>query len=455
VDLEPFELHPADPAAIRAAGEDLMALARTLIDQESLMLSVFSWLPAHWAGVAADELRNAPAPVSRAAQESVVRHSFAGSALAYWAAQVESYNAEALALRVRLAAARINPFVDLEEATRELRDRWLMAHETYIVDGGDRAARMFSEGPTSANIEYLRQFDVLPAGRDGVFPDLWRELVPPTSDEVTLLNWNIGMGYEDGLGNERGTEISEIRRIAEIIANSDADIVTLQEVWGLPWLASETGRSQLERELESITGRAWHLEFSQTTTTSLKDGDDVVVGGIPYGNLVAIQYGEGLTHHEVLFDREIQDEAHEPRRVIGVQVQTDGGGVLNVAGTHISTETQNGSSDAEQARQINAVHDIVANDGVPTVVAGDFNQQPGLSDGGMAVLDFGRDGYSDVAHDERSTHEAGHIDHVLVEQGLRPHNVSIVEGDPDGSGGGSELSDHDGILVDLDVPSDR
>lgn len=456
VDLEPFEQHPADPATIRASGEDLMALARALIDQESLMLSVFRWLPAHWSGVASDELRNAPEPVSRAAQESVVRHSFGGAVLNYWAEQVESFNNTVLTIRATLNFTRSLPLFDPETVTANARRDWRTAHNKYIVDGGERTAQMLAEGPTSANIAQLREFDVLPGGRDEVFPDLWRELVPPTSDEVTLLNLNIGMGYKDDLGNERGTEIDEIEAIARIIANSDADIVTLQEVWGLDRIiGNDHYRGMLEAELHRLTGRDWHLYYSETTTTQLKDGDRVVMDDIPYGHLVAVQYGEGITNSHQLYDQEINVEAREPRRVLGVQVHTDGGGVLNVAGTHISTQDGSGSSDGEQARQINAIHDIVTNDGVPTVVAGDFNQRPGNSDAGQALGGFTSGGYTDVGRDERATHEAGHIDHVLTESGLRPHNVSIVEGDPDGSGGGSQLSDHDGILVDLDVPSDR
>ena len=63
MDLEPFELHPGSPSMIRAAGEDMTAIARTMIDQESLLVSRFSFLPAYWQGVAADELRDAPEPV--------------------------------------------------------------------------------------------------------------------------------------------------------------------------------------------------------------------------------------------------------------------------------------------------------------------------------------------------------------------------------------------------------
>jgi endonuclease/exonuclease/phosphatase family metal-dependent hydrolase len=455
--LEPFEEHPADPAAIRASGEELMAVARTMIDQESLMLQVFTWLPAHWSGVASEELRHQPAPVRRAAQESVVRHSWAGAVLGYWAEQVESFNNTVSTIRTTLNFTRSLPFFDPEVATANARRDWRTAHEKYIVDGGERTAQMFAEGPTSANIAQMREFEVLPAGRDGVFPDLWQELYPPTSDEVRLLNFNIGMGYEDTFGNERGTEPEEIGRIARMIANSNADIVTLQEVWGLESvLGDERRRGLLESELERLTGRDWQLYYSHTVDTKLEDGDGhVLEPDIPYGHLVAVQYGEGVTGSERLFDERISVEANEDRRALGLQVQTEGGGQLNVVNTHISTQDGSGSSDGEQARQIDAIHDTVRNDGVPTVVAGDFNQDPETSGAGAEILDFVRDGYVDTGNDERATHEGGHIDHVLAEGGLRPNNVRIIEGDPDGSGGGSELSDHDGILVDLEVPSDR
>lgn len=456
MDLVPFDQHPGDPGAIRAAGDDLTAVARTTLDLERVALSVFRPALRSWEGVASEELRAAPAPVRRAGLQSAVRHSWGGAVLGYWAGQISAFNSAVVTVRTMLDLKRQIFFVDQEEALANASREWHRVHDQYIVDGGDRVAQMLAEGPTSANQEFLRQMDLAPAGIDRVFVGLWQELVPPTSDRVTLLNLNIGMGYKDDYGDARGTEPHEIREIAERIVTSGADIATMQEVWGLDWLVGNGEfRGMLEAELERLTGDDWQLHFQRATMTS----QDTPFGdreNIPYGNMIAVRYGDGITSSAEVMNERISVEAAEPRRVLGVQVQTEDGGVLNVATTHISTDSQRGSSDEEQARQIEALLGHTTRDSVPTVVTGDFNQTGDPdTEPGIALHNYRDSGLTDVDEGGDVTHSAGRIDHVFTDPGVRGSNVRRIEGDPDGNGRGSDLTDHDGVIVDLEVPADR
>jgi endonuclease/exonuclease/phosphatase family metal-dependent hydrolase len=215
------------------------------------------------------------------------------------------------------------------------------------------------------------------------------------------------------------------------------------------------------------------LVFTETARTGLAAAlyDDV-----PAGTLIAVRLGGPVTEvsDPNLVNTDISSHPDNVNRLRGVQLQTEGGGTLNVYTTHIPTEDAV-DGDQEQANQLNRVRQIIQHDWAPSVLTGDFNQEIDDSAGGEAVAGFEDAGLTDAGADAGPTLGDSRIDYVFTERGAVPDEgtAAVFEGDPadvDGDGDpdvldrfgeaeadgtGSRLTDHDGLAVDIEVPADR
>ncbi|MGH3930324.1 MAG: endonuclease/exonuclease/phosphatase family protein [Pseudonocardiaceae bacterium] len=150
------------------------------------------------------------------------------------------------------------------------------------------------------------------------------------------------------------------------------------------------------------------------------------------------------------------------------QICAAAGDTLNVFTTHVHSGSRGelGGDDDERADQINTAVDALAENPGPTVFTGDLNIDYDSSRERDGVLERNTESAAAVARleDELGFANAGdaagptsnygegdQIDYVFTSPDLTPDsdNAQKVEGDPEGN---QDLSDHDGIAVDIDIP---
>lgn len=105
---------------------------------------------------------------------------------------------------------------------------------------------------------------------------------------VRLLNLNIGQGAGNSPGDSAGTDSEDISKIAQVIADQDTDIATVQEVF-------QHDIFDLEEELENRTGDNWDVRFEEASTKYHANDDWPIIGDIinaPFGNAVLVREGD-------------------------------------------------------------------------------------------------------------------------------------------------------------------
>lgn len=102
---------------------------------------------------------------------------------------------------------------------------------------------------------------------------------------ISVLNFNIGQGDENSPGNSGGTDHGDIDDIAQIIADEDVDVVTVQEMFGQE-------REHLEQELRERTGDDWTVHFGEASN-KIYWSDGYWHRGVstPFGNAIAVRHG--------------------------------------------------------------------------------------------------------------------------------------------------------------------
>lgn len=102
---------------------------------------------------------------------------------------------------------------------------------------------------------------------------------------IGMLNLNIGQGYENTPRNSAGTDHGDIGAIAQVIADADVDVVTIQEMFGQE-------ADDLERELRERTGDEWTVYFGQASEKVYwSDGFRPRGFHEPFGNAIAVRHG--------------------------------------------------------------------------------------------------------------------------------------------------------------------
>ncbi|MEQ4301090.1 hypothetical protein ABNF97_06815 [Plantactinospora sp. B6F1] len=105
---------------------------------------------------------------------------------------------------------------------------------------------------------------------------------------IGMLNLNIGQGYKNEPFNSEGTDRGDMDLIAQIIAGSNVEVATLQEVFG-----SDVER--LERELRERTGDDWTIYFGEASEKPYwSDGIRPVGLHEPFGNAIAVRHGDAI-----------------------------------------------------------------------------------------------------------------------------------------------------------------
>lgn len=137
----------------------------------------------------------------------------------------------------------------------------------------------------------------------------WADRAEPSS--IRLLNLNVGRGKGNWPWQGAGTEDGELDEIAEIILDNDADVVTLQEVFGSDVFPVEVfGNESIVSRLRAETGDEWNVHFS--TADHKFDNQDLgdffhLDDAEPFGNAILVREGDLIEDSEMIADETLQE----------------------------------------------------------------------------------------------------------------------------------------------------
>jgi hypothetical protein len=230
--VQPFDKHTANAGELESCGADLLAAVGESITNGDLTRQAYAPAVANWSGVCAPEIAAAHSAFTAGAESSRAALAWAAVTIRYWAAQVRSFNQRVdeivSALNSRApsygatgsngqppdAGAIASAKAAAEAAAKQ---DWWTAYNTYIVDGGNRAASMLQQGPTEQNISEAIRVGALNAPEGwNPLPGMWEALrgnaIPPFDSPLGLLGLGLfGLGR---LGSFSGWGASWMDKVA-------------------------------------------------------------------------------------------------------------------------------------------------------------------------------------------------------------------------------------------------
>lgn len=278
---------------------------------------------------------------------------------------------------------------------------------------------------------------------------------PRTADDLRVMTLNVGGGHGNAPYESDGMDPGDVDELAQRIASQDVDVATLQEVW-------QMDLPELERQLERITGDEWDLHFAEASSKVRSDDDwaGTIFFDQPFGNVIAVRRGDGVTGSELVGTQKLDaigDDGSDGRVAISVRVFTEDGGSVDIATAHTDYGDVSEEARAQQIEDLRTFAEAGAG-GRPVVITGDLNDTRGSDDPSSRALDamVTEHGYTD-AGDIGATSDYGNgrrIDFIFTSDGIDTGTPGRVQGDsPDKAGEDHDLSDHDGIVVDIELPA--
>ncbi|RDI26560.1 endonuclease/exonuclease/phosphatase family protein [Lentzea flaviverrucosa] len=309
---------------------------------------------------------------------------------------------------------------------------------------------------------------------------------PPAETSVTVLNLNAAMGFELKPGNADGTDATpeDIGLLADDVLKHPADVVHLQE------MAVNAARD-LRALLSERTGAEWQLNWAHSTVASYYEGkaenEEPIWRDVSAGNAQLIRIGAGIrSQRPITLDGEGLPNGEPDQGILlpttkpdkgrrsfqGAEITTEHG-KIDVYNTHLALERD--FSDADRAKDVEALQRFTESRTNPAVITGDFNQvidsmsiepeSPGelypvpsrSPDTVFALTEFMKKyGYTDVAKDLGTTSNrqpnnelkklfAARIDYILA-RGLKTRDTAKIK---------SHESDHWGLVTTIDPGSER
>ena len=265
----------------------------------------------------------------------------------------------------------------------------------------------------------------LPGVRPAPGPDQ-----PPIPVRLVTFNIRHGAGHDDRV---------DLPRLAKVLQAADADVICLQEV------DRYFGRRSEDVDQALLLSRALDMQLAWGPAI-----DEPRPDGEPR------QYGNALLSRLPILISDVHPlpGGGEPRSALRTLVELDGG-ALWVTTTHLSPGS--GADRAAQAVALAGLHDEPMETGV---LVGDLN-----ADAGAPELDVLRERFTDawqlararsdqarrwsLRADQGLTHPARHprvrIDQVWVSAGVTVRDARVLDG--------TDCSDHNPLLVDLEITS--
>jgi endonuclease/exonuclease/phosphatase family metal-dependent hydrolase len=253
---------------------------------------------------------------------------------------------------------------------------------------------------------------------------------PPIPVRLVTFNTHHGVG---------GDRRHDLPRLAKLLAATDADVISLQEV------DRHFGERSEDVDQALLLSRALDMQLAWGPAID-QPGPD----GEPR------QYGNALLSRLPILISDVHrlPGGGEPRSVLRTMVELDGG-ALWVTATHLS-----GGNAERRAAQVAALADLHTRGMETGVIVGDFNGEPEAPEFDVLRQRFtdawqlararddqagwrfwrGEDGDTFPAHSPRKR-----IDHVWVSEGVAVAGAHV--------GGGEGASDHLPLVVDLEVRS--
>ncbi|HYD53002.1 MAG TPA: endonuclease/exonuclease/phosphatase family protein [Gemmatimonadaceae bacterium] len=242
----------------------------------------------------------------------------------------------------------------------------------------------------------------------------------PAPRELTVLVYNVHAG-KDAAGKDN------LERVAALVREVDADVVLLQE-------------------LDVNTRRSGGVD--QPSVLSRLAGRQVVFG--PIFDYQGGQYGIGvLSRWPITGDSVVRlivnppqpraGGAYEPRIALRARIATPWG-PLTVVNTHIDASRED-TYRRQEVSTILAVARAAVATGVPTLVGGDMNSEPGSAVQDSARAGGLRDAWPECGRGDSLTFPAGtgvkRIDYLYLTGGIRCSDARVLR---------SDASDHSPVL---------
>lgn len=466
----PFPHQPGDASApaqnlVRAGGQ-IRAFGGALQTAHSpVPANVGGLLDAPAAGVIDSPLLDV--------QKTSRASTFAAGALGIYESARQTYNNEIDRLNAEWTESSGTPTpedaTDDEKAAArealaakraELRGRQGSA-EGHLDNAATEVAGLLGKGPESMSDPAVA----------GMIQTGLRHVPPPSENGRTayplrLMTLNVGGGKYNEWDNQKGFDPGDVPGLARRILDEEVDVANLQEMF-------DGDVSALEDELEKQSGDDWTLAFAPATLKPQGGGQHGLYR--QFGNVIAVRTSwdstpgaTGLT----LVDAERHKLAEGPmfdfgdpqdaRSMVAVTVETPAGERVTISTAHTD---YGGVPDEDQARQIEDLRrhtEEFADEsgGDHTVITGDLNHTVDeKSEAGAALREY-EEAYENAGEDAGPTSDYGdedagakRIDYVWTSNGLEPSGADRVEGDqPEIPGPDENMSDHDGIVTDIDVP---
>jgi endonuclease/exonuclease/phosphatase family metal-dependent hydrolase len=226
--------------------------------------------------------------------------------------------------------------------------------------------------------------------------------------EITLklMTYNIRRGIgKDGRLN--------LNHTAEVIKNSNADIISLQEV------ERHSIRTGFQDQIKILSNK---LDMNYAYGKSI--------------NVLNGEYGNGLISLYPIEEYKVYDmPSHSEQRTILRTVISIGSHRMAVYNTHL------GLNEAERKEQLDFIIQLVKEETLDYVLMGDMNTK---SDKLTAVADFLKDSAQNSEQQQQSTFEEkgvqGRIDYIFVSPNMQVENYDVVI---------SEASDHYPVVSEI------
>ncbi|MFZ5351904.1 MAG: endonuclease/exonuclease/phosphatase family protein [Bacillota bacterium] len=226
--------------------------------------------------------------------------------------------------------------------------------------------------------------------------------------DISIMTYNIHRGI-----NKKGKH--DLDSIREVLENSGADIIALQEV------ERNSIRTMFKDQVKFLADKL-SMYYAYGKSLSILNGQ--------YGNAVLSRYP--IEEYEV-----IQLPYKDERRTVLKASIAVGDYKLAVFNTHL------GLSNSERDEQLVILREIIKNESMPFLLMGDFNTN--LED--LNVFEgIARDsaGFTNVKPDNTFESEElnARIDYIFVSEGIVPHDYQTIK---------SDASDHYPVICKINI----
>lgn len=248
----------------------------------------------------------------------------------------------------------------------------------------------------------------------------------PADTDIRVMAFNIHHGADR-------TDILDLERVAEVIEDSGAEIIGLQEVDN-HW----SSRSDFQDQAALLAERlGMHYAYAANLNLDPASGQ---TERRQYGTAILSEYPILRSENHLLTSIEYAERPTEQRGLLEA--------VINVEGNHISvynTHLDHQRSEQRQS-QVKEILDITGESDRPAVLVGDLNAVPGTPEMETILTEFD-DVFAELGQDNAYTYPVVNpnrrIDYILTRGDVEPRHAEVMN---------SMSSDHLPIIADLTIP---